>query len=117
MSQEQPHYDVRMEADIQELGLTAPRITPDRIDALMEKVQYDIHYVPDSTTTVVTSYIELGAIKFTLAVVTLACVDKRNFSAELGRKYGIEKCKGPTKDKLWELEGYALAKQLAGLGQ
>ena len=43
----------------------------------------------------------------------MACVDKRNYNAELGFKYGKEKAEAIAEDKLWELEGYFLAKELA----
>ena len=36
-----------------------------------------------------------------------------NFDAALGMKYAREQAEGKARDKLWELEGYALHKQLA----
>jgi hypothetical protein len=112
MSQEPAKYDIEMEADIQRLNLTAPRVTPEHIDALMDKVQYHVDVLPGTTTTRITSSLQIGETTFTLETSIMACVDKRNFNAELGRKYGIEKCAKATRDKLWELEGYALARKL-----
>lgn len=103
-------YDQDMEKEIQDLGLTAPRITPEHIEALLEKVTYDVHIVPNTTTTVVTAFDEDG---FSLCVVTMACASPENFNADLGAKYGIEKAKKVASDKLWEFEGYVLKKQLA----
>ena len=37
-----------------------------------------------------------------------ACVDKANFSEELGRKYAYE----DAFEQLWELEGYAMRQRL-----
>lgn len=96
--------DKKMESEIIELGLTAPRITLDHINELMEKVTYHTHVVPGSTTTVAVAMLE----GFTLCQEITACVDAKNFNAELGAKYAIEKAKVVAKDKLWELEGYAL---------
>lgn len=111
MSQEPANYDARMESEILELGLVSPRVRKEEIDALMERVVYHVAVIPGTTTTAITSYIPMGEVMFTLATTTLACVDKRNFNEALGRKYGIEKCANLSRDKLWELEGYTLAKR------
>ena len=100
-----------MEKEIIEKGLVYPRVPLERIEELMEQVQYHAHVVEGTTTTVVTAFIEFGHIKWTLCSEIMACVDPRNFNAELGVKYGIEKAKGVARDQLWKLEGYALAKQ------
>jgi len=112
--------DSTMEKEIVDKGLTYPRITNDEIVSKMEDVKYDCHIVPGTTTTVVTAYIVMGHINFTLATEIMACVDPRNFNQELGEKYGIEKAAKAAKDKLWELEGYRLAHGIAnysGKGQ
>jgi len=99
--------DSTMEKEIVDKGLTYPRITNDEIVSKMEDVKYDCHIVPGTTTTVVTAYIVMGHINFTLATEIMACVDPRNFNQEL-------------EDKLWELEGYRLAHGIAnysGKGQ
>ena len=101
--------DKQMEKEIVEKGLTYPRITNDEIEAKMKDVKYDCHIVPGTTTTVITAYIPMKHINFTLATEIMACVDPRNFNKELGEKYGIEKAAKSAKDKLWELEGYRLA--------
>ena len=48
--------DDEMERDIERLNLTAPRVTPDQIEALMAGVTYDVHVVPGTTTTLATSH-------------------------------------------------------------
>lgn len=80
---------------------------------MMQRVNYDAHIVPGTTTTVITGYIPIGATNFTLCTEIMACVDPRNFNAEKGAKYGIEKASVSAKNKLWELEGYRLACEIA----
>lgn len=101
--------DKEMEKEIVSLGLTAPRVTLESIEALMASVVYDVHVIPDTNTTLATAILD----GFTLATEQTSCVDKANFNAELGAKYAIEAAKASAKSKLWELEGYALKKQLA----
>ncbi len=96
--------DIEMEKEILELGLTAPRITPEHIESLMDKVEYRVHVVEGTTTTQATALLD----GFSLAIGVTACVDPANFNAQLGAKYAIEKARDLASDKLWELEGYAL---------
>jgi hypothetical protein len=105
--------DLGMEKEIVDKGLTYPRITNDEIVEKMKQVKYACHIVPNTTTTVITAYIVMGHLTFTLATAIMACVDPRNFNKELGEKYGIEKAAKAAKDKLWELEGYRLAYSIA----
>jgi hypothetical protein len=100
--------DSEMEQDILDLGLTAPRVTPEHINALMESVVYDVHVIPGTTTTLATALLN----GFSLATEQTACVDKENFNAMVGAKYAIEAAKVAAKNKLWELEGYHLKKCL-----
>lgn len=101
--------DARMEADINQLGLNAPRVPKEHIDMLMEHVQYKTHIVEGTTTTVAVAILPMGTVDFTLAIESTACIDKSNFNAALGAKYAIEKAAVSARDKLWELEGYVLA--------
>ena len=101
--------DTRMEADINQLGLNAPRVPKEHIDMLMEHVQYKTHIVEGTTTTVAVAVLPMGTVDFTLAIESTACVDKSNFNAELNAKYAIEKAAVSARNKLWELEGYVLA--------
>lgn len=89
-----------------------PKVTPEHIQQLMDKVIYIANRVGDTTTTLVISYIKIGDVDFTLAHTTMACVDKRNFDLQKGIKYCTEKCARETRNKLWELEGYLLANHL-----
>lgn len=106
--------EAQMETEIKELGLVYPRVRLEQIDALMATVEVHTYVIPGTTTTVATAMLPIAHIKFTLANEIMACVDPRNFNAELGVKYGTEKVLAAARNKLWELEGYALAKQLLG---
>lgn len=105
--------DTRMEAEIKDLGLNAPRVTKEQIDELMAKVTCSTYVVEDTTTTIAVAMLVVGEANFTLAMERTACIDKRNFNADLGAKYATENAMAAARSKLWELEGYALAKQLA----
>lgn len=105
--------DAIIEQEIIDKGLVYPRVEKSRIDELMAQVRYDCHIVENTTTTVVTAILPItDHINFTVATEIMACVDPRNFNKELGEKYGIEKAANSARNKLWELEGYYLARQL-----
>ncbi|MCQ4052354.1 Gp49 family protein [Aeromonas sp. SG16] len=97
--------DAEMERDIEVLGLTAPRVTPDQIEALMGGVRYEVQVVPGTTTTLATA---IAANGFTLAIGMTACADPANFNAELGAKYAIKDAEAKARQELWKLEGYRL---------
>lgn len=104
----QQQTDNTIEAEILAKGLTAPRVTPDRIDALMARVQFTFHV--EATSTFCHAFLD-G--EFFLATGHSACVSKENFDAEIGQKIAKANVMKPTSDKLWELEGYALRSRLA----
>lgn len=93
----------RIEREIQEKGLNAPRLTPAGIDAAIVSEQY--HIFPGTTTTVCCLTLQNG---FTV-VGNGAAVSMANFDQEIGRKAARE----DARDKVWELEGYRLKQQLA----
>lgn len=109
---DQQHLDAEMERDIQALELTAPRVTPEQIDALMAGVSYDVHVIPGTTTTVATA---IAANGFTLAIGMTACADPANFNAEFGAKYAIKDAEAKARQELWKLEGWRLKCHLANL--
>lgn len=105
--------DLAIEAEIKAKGLIYPRVEVARIDELMSKVRFDCHIVDGTTTTVITAILPItDHINFTVATEIMACVDPRNFNKELGEKHGITKAANAARNKLWELEGYYLARQL-----
>ena len=95
---------------IAEAGLTAPRVSTQTIDKLMESVIYHCWIVPGTTTTLVAAELAGG---FVLAVGKAASVSGANFNAEIG--YNIAKIDAERKarDKLWELKGWELKQSTA----
>lgn len=96
--------DQQIEQEIQAKGLTAPRITIERIDEVIKDVQY--HVFPGTMVTVC-------CITLTNGFNTIgesACASPENFDCELGEKIAF----GNAKQKIWALEGYLLKETLAG---
>lgn len=92
------YSEAQTEAEIQSKGLTAPRLTPDAIDAQI--VAEDYHVFPGSQLTVCCLTLRNG---FTVTGES-ACVSPENFDAEIGRKVAF----GNARDKIWAFEGYRL---------
>lgn len=91
-----------IENEIQEKGLTAPRITPEHIDDTISGEDY--HVFEDSQLTVCCLTLNNG---FTVTGES-ACASPENFDAEIGRKIAF----GNARDKIWALEGYLLKEKL-----
>lgn len=94
--------DTEIEKEIQSKGLTAPRITPDRLEEVITSEQY--HVFPNTTftaclLTLANGYTVLGES---------ACASPENFNAELGRKIARDNAR----NKIWGLEGYLLRQKL-----
>ena len=85
------------------------KVTKEQIDAIMVDVTYHVYRVPDTTTTIAVAFDKDG---FSLGVGMSACVDPTNFNAADGEKYACEDAEKKSITKLWELEGYRLAKSL-----
>ena len=92
-----------IEAEIQEKGLTAKRITPEDLNA--EIVAEDYHVFPGSCLTVCCLTLRNG---FTVTGES-ACASPENFDAELGQKIA----RANAREKLWPLLGFRLRDQLA----
>lgn len=94
----------QLEQELQARGLTAPRITPADIDALLQKAQVGF-WQPEGTT-------------LTICVIQLpngfcvtgenSCVSPETWQPDLGQKLAFEKAR----DKVWEFEGYRLKSEL-----
>jgi hypothetical protein len=92
----------KVEAEISSKGLTAPRITPEAIDATISGEAY--HVFPQTMLTVCCLTLQNG---FTVCGES-ACASPENFNAELGQKIA----RGHARDKIWALEGYRLKQKL-----
>lgn len=91
-----------IESEIQGKGLSAPRLSPESIDAVIIGEAY--HVFPGTTLTVCCLVLRNG---FTVTGES-AAVSMENFDAELGRKIARRNAR----DKIWQLEGYALRERL-----
>ena len=94
--------DEAIEAKIKELGLDAPRVTPDRIAEVI--VSEEFHVFPGSQLTVCCITLLNG---FTVTG-TSACASPENFNKEMGETIA----KRNAKDQIWALEGYLLKQEL-----
>jgi len=92
-----------IEAEIQAKGLNAPRLSPEKIDAVITGEDY--HVFPGTTLTVCCLKLRNG---FTVTGES-ACASPENFDAELGRKIARQNAV----QKLWPLMGYALKERIA----
>lgn len=101
--------DNAVEKEIQDKGLTAPRITPARIDSLVADLNVHCYVVPGTTTTVATAFLSNG---FSVATEISACASPENFDAELGMKIAKKNAEESARKELWRLEGYRLKCQL-----
>ena len=95
--------DTTVEDMIQEKKLTAPRITPERIQALCDRVSHTFEV--QGTATFCHAFLD-G--KFYLASGFSACISPENFDLGIGRKIAFENMSTLARNKLWELEGYIL---------
>lgn len=85
----------------QEKGLTAPRVTPERIKEVIDKV--DFHRLTEVLTVCVIT-LRNG---FTVTGES-ACASPENFDEEIGNNIAFKNAE----DKIWLLEGYLLKQQL-----
>lgn len=96
--------EAAIEQEIQDKGLTAPRLTPTLIDATIAGEQYAVF---NDVLTICVLTLKNG---FTVTGES-ACASPENFDAELGAKIARENAR----NEIWALEGYALKNRLAGL--
>lgn len=95
--------ETAIENEITAKGLTAPRITPDALDA--EIASEDYHVFPGSCLTVCCLTLKNG---FTVTGES-ACASPENFDAEIGQKIS----RANAREKIWPLLGFRLRDQLA----
>ena len=118
--------DNEIEKEIQEKGLTAPRVTPERIEEVIAVEHYFTAFEgilgnevahpmgasvlpknPPSPLETLTFCILVLKNGFTVTGES-ACASPENFDAEIGRKIARENAK----QKIWTLEGYLLKQRL-----
>lgn len=117
--------DQEIEREIQEKGLTAPRVTPERIEECIVSEHYfrasdgvigvgtltgQSQLCPDALTLLTFCVLRLKN-GFTVTGES-ACASPENFDAEIGRKIARQNAV----TKIWALEGYVLRNKLAGIG-
>ena len=117
--------DNQIENEIQEKGLTAPRVTPQRIEDVIDGEYYftaedgvkSSFSSQDEMTRLTGYHGELSLLTFCVLrlengfTVTgeSACASKENFNAEIGRKIARQNAVA----KIWALEGYLLKDKLS----
>lgn len=100
----------KVEAMIVASGATAPRVTPEQIAALIGRVTFVPEHRPGgSTSTFVHAFLD-G--KFFLTTGHSACVDPANYREAIGLEIATNNARATATQKLWELEGYRLYRQL-----
>jgi hypothetical protein len=116
--------DASIEQEIVAKGLTAPRVTPQRIEQVIAGEYYFTAYdgamyaAPHGgkLDDIVPHHAQLGLLTFCTLVLAngftvtgeSACASPENFNAELGRKIA----RANAVAKIWPLEGYLLKQQL-----
>ena len=107
-----------IEKEIQAKGLTAPRVTPQRIQEVIASEHYftAAQGVLGSGGLVMCDDDELRCLTFCVLVLKngtpvtgeSSCISPENFNAELGRKIARDNAI----NKIWALEGYLLKQKL-----
>ena len=98
--------DQETEKEINEKGLNAPRVTPERVEEVIASEQYHVFAGTTFTACLLTlqnGYTVLGES---------ACASPENFDAALGRKIARKNAV----NKIWALEGYLLRQKLTNEG-
>lgn len=104
--------DASIEQDIIDAGLTAPRVTLDNVNAILEQMRYEHWVIPNTTNIVVAGILPND---FVVALGTASTVSKENFDFSIGFQIATNDCLNNARNKIWEMEGYALRKQLDSL--
>lgn len=86
----------------------APRVTKDQIDALMATVS--VRFERPEGTTSTFAHVYMG--QFYLASGHSACISVENYDQEIGERIARGNAIKKATDQLWQMEGYALYKQL-----
>lgn len=82
------------------------KVTPEQIETIMSEAEFVVSHAVYGKQCIVVAKLRNG---FTI-VGESACVDPANYVNAIGEELAMKRIK----EKLWELEGYALQKSLAG---
>lgn len=93
----------KLEKEIQDKGLNAPRLTPQLIDSVIVDINYYIF--PKTQLTVCCLTLKNG---FTVTGES-ACASPENFNKEIGEERAFVNAR----NKIWALEGYLLKQKLS----
>jgi hypothetical protein len=118
--------DQQIEQEIQAKGLTAPRVTPADIEAIIASEHYftaddgaqgaflqankDFPGIPTPQALRLLTFCVLVLRNGFTVTGESACASPENFDAEIGRKIARQNAV----NKIWPLMGYALKERLAG---
>jgi hypothetical protein len=114
--------EAAIEQEIQDKGLTAPRLTPALIDdTILSEVAFTAFRASVGQLDGLPDKAQLALSCLTICVLVLkngftvtgesACASPENFDFDLGVKIARENAR----NKIWALEGYALKNRLAGI--
>ena len=98
-------YEQKIESSIQAKGLTAPRVTPDDLDQMMDAAQIQYHVFPGTTVTVCCAVLNNGYA----LVGTAAAASPENFDEAIGREVAWK----DARNQLWALLGFRLRDHLS----
>lgn len=104
----------QVEDAVKAKGLTGDRVTREQIDALTQSMVVLTHRFPGTTCTVAVAMLPNA---FAVGFGKSACVDPANFDAEIGVRVAMKNAQDDARNRLWELEGYALKKALTAATQ
>jgi len=107
----------KLEKELQDKGLNAPRLTPEHIDSKIKAVRFiNGDVVPDYFADDYKN--DCGASCLTICILSLengftvtgesACVSPENFDEKIGREVAYKNAY----EKIWQLEGYLLKEKL-----
>lgn len=115
------NIEQKIEQEIQEKGLNAPRLTPADIDAVIVDEYYftaaNAQWGADpNTTALIGMHKQLETLTFCVLILKngftvtgeSACASPENFNAEIGQKVAYENAR----EKIWMLEGYLLKEKI-----
>lgn len=105
--------DQEIESEIQSKGLTAPRVTPQKIE---DAIAFEYYLSGDQAEGNQPRYSHMHLLTICILVMKngfmvtgeSACASPENFDVALGRKIAREHAK----QKIWALEGYLLRERL-----